>query len=78
MATQLYQSCIDSCQKALLACGTACRAEEDAAMMQRCIALDMDCAEIYRECAKECARHPHEHCQLCVRMPVKDFLWALK
>ena len=47
-------------------------------MMQRCIALDMDCAEIYRECAKECARHPHEHCQLCVRMPVKDFLWALK
>lgn len=66
MATELYQPCIDSCQKALLACETcaeACKSEGNAQMMQRCIALDIDCAE-FCKLAIDFMQRESEFCSL--------------
>ncbi|MBA3696783.1 MAG: four-helix bundle copper-binding protein [Methylotenera sp.] len=60
MAYEQYQSCIDTCKKAIVAteaCIAACRSEGHSTMMQRCIALDTDCAEF---------------CKLAVRFMERD------
>lgn len=59
MAHQQYQSCIDACYDCAAACdhcATSCLQEQDVKMMARCIALDMDCAQICRLAASYMAR----------------------
>ena len=51
MTHQEFRECIDACNACAAACdncATACLAEEDVKMMARCIALDIDCAQICR------------------------------
>jgi len=53
------QSCIDACNACADACdtcSTACLQEDGVKMMARCIALDMDCAQICRLAAALMAR----------------------
>lgn len=55
MVNGQYQSCIDTCKKAILACeacAAACKSEGNSAMMKRCIALNLDCAEFCRLAVK--------------------------
>ena len=59
MATQKFQSCIDACYACATACdncAASCLQEDDVKMMARCIALDMDCAQICRMAASLMAR----------------------
>jgi hypothetical protein len=73
-----YQTCIESCKKAVaacLACIKACKSEGHSAMMQRCIALDTDCAEFCQLAVKSMERDSEfvalicedcaEICQVC-------------
>jgi hypothetical protein len=92
MAHERYKTCIDACNACADACdhcSTACLREPDPRPMARCIALDMDCAQLCRlaaavmardsefagatcgfcadlceACEAECAKHPHDHCQM--------------
>jgi hypothetical protein len=51
MTHQQFTDCIDACNECALACdhcATACLKEPDPRPMVRCIALDIDCAEICR------------------------------
>lgn len=71
---QQYQSCIDACNACADACdmcSTACLQEDDVKMMARCIALDMDCAQICRLAAAFMARGSEfagALCQLCAQI----------
>lgn len=54
-----FKSCIDACYACAAACdhcSIACLQEDDVKMMSRCIALDMDCAQICRLAAACMAR----------------------
>jgi hypothetical protein len=66
---QQFASCIEACNQCAVACNhcaTACLQEDKVKMMARCIALDIDCAEMRQlsaaamalgsECAQECRR----------------------
>jgi hypothetical protein len=49
MPHQRFESCIKACYEcgeACNHCAASCLQEQDVKMMARCIALDMDCAEI--------------------------------
>ena len=51
MPHQQFQSCIDACNDCALACdhcAASCLKEQDVKAMARCIALDIDCAEVCR------------------------------
>lgn len=51
MAHERYTSCIEACNNCATACNhcaIACLAETNPRAMARCIALDIDCAEICR------------------------------
>lgn len=71
---QQYQSCIDACNACADSsdmCSTACLKEDDVKMMARCIALDMDCAQICRVAAGFMARGSEfasAFCQLCAQV----------
>ena len=59
MAQLKFQECIDACNACADTCdycSTACLAEDDVKMMARCIALDIDCAQICRLAAACMAR----------------------
>ncbi|HEX8479131.1 MAG TPA: four-helix bundle copper-binding protein [Telluria sp.] len=59
MANEKFQECIDACDACAAACdycATACLAEEDVKMMARCIALDIDCAQMCRLASAYMAR----------------------
>jgi hypothetical protein len=59
MANQQFQSCIEACNACAEACdycAVSCLQEPDPKTMARCIALDMDCAEICRLAAGYMAR----------------------
>jgi hypothetical protein len=59
MAHQQFQSCIDACNACAVACNhcaAACLQEQDVKAMARCIALDIDCAEICQLAAAAMAR----------------------
>jgi hypothetical protein len=59
MNTPQFQSCIDACYACAAACdrcAASCLQEDDPKMMARCIALDMDCAQICRTAAGFAAR----------------------
>ncbi|MBI1892474.1 MAG: four-helix bundle copper-binding protein [Burkholderiales bacterium] len=59
MAQQQFQSCIDACNMCADACdfcAASCLQEQDPKPMARCIALDIDCAQICRLAASYMAR----------------------
>ena len=65
------QSCIDACNACADACdncAASCLREEDVKMMARCIALDIDCAQLCRLAAGAMARNGEAAraiCQAC-------------
>ena len=71
MAHQQYQTCIDACNGCAAACNycaAACLQEPDVQSMARCIALDMECADVCRLAAASMARgdeHVQAICALC-------------
>lgn len=71
MDTNVFQSCIDACNACADACdncAASCLREEDVKMMSRCIAHDIDCAQLCRFAAAAMARgsdHARAICQLC-------------
>lgn len=71
MAHQQYQSCIEACYDCAAACdhcAMSCLQEQDVNMMARCIALDMDCAQLCRMAAAYMARGSEFAtgiCQMC-------------
>jgi hypothetical protein len=70
MSSDEFKACIEACYACTAACdhcSTACLQEDDVKMMARCIALDMDCAQICRTAADECGKHPMDHCQACAQ-----------
>lgn len=74
MAHEQYQSCIEACNECADTCdhcAVACLQEQDVKMMARCIALDMDCAQICRLAASTMARGSEfasAVCQLCAEI----------
>jgi hypothetical protein len=59
MSQQQFESCMDACNDCADACdecAASCLKEPDPKMMARCIALDMDCAQICRMAAAYMAR----------------------
>jgi hypothetical protein len=59
MSHQKFEACIDACNDCADACddcAASCLKEPDPKMMARCIALDMDCAQICRMAASYMAR----------------------
>lgn len=59
MSHEMYRACIEACNACVTACShcaTACLKESDVKMMSRCIALDMDCAQICAVTAAAMAR----------------------
>lgn len=66
-----YQSCIDACNACAVACNhclAACLQEPDVKSMARCIALDVDCAEICALAAAALSRASQSSravCQAC-------------
>lgn len=71
MAHQQFESCIEACNACATACdhcAVSCLQEQDVKAMARCIALDMDCAEICRLAAAYMSRGSEMAsaiCQLC-------------
>jgi hypothetical protein len=74
MAHEQYQSCIDACYACATACdhcAVSCLQESDPKPMARCIALDMDCAQICRLAAGYMARGSEMAgmiCQACAEV----------
>ncbi len=71
MAHEQFRECIEACQACADACdhcATACLQEPDVGEMARCVALDMDCAQVCRFAASAMARGSEfagAVCQLC-------------
>ncbi|MGZ8318822.1 MAG: four-helix bundle copper-binding protein [Telluria sp.] len=71
MALQEHQACIDACDACADACDfclASCLREKDVKMMARCIALDIDCAQICRMASSYMARDSEfatAVCQMC-------------
>lgn len=69
-----FKSCIDACYACAATCdhcASACLQEDDVKMMSRCIALDMDCAQICRVAATYMARgsdFAKAICKLCAEI----------
>lgn len=74
MANQQYESCIEACNSCADTCdfcAASCLQEQDVKAMARCIALDMDCAQICRMAAGYMARGSEFSgplCQLCAEV----------
>jgi hypothetical protein len=70
MPTLQYASCIDACNACADACdfcAASCLQEQDVKMMARCIATDMDCAQICRLAASFMARESENAKAICQR-----------
>jgi hypothetical protein len=71
MPKQKYSACIEACNSCAVACNhcaASCLQEQDVKMMARCIALDLDCAQICALAAAAMARgseHAKAICGLC-------------
>lgn len=69
-----YTQCIQACQACALACNhcaASCLKETDVQMMSRCIALDIDCAQICDLAAAAMARDSEcakTLCEACARI----------
>ena len=74
MTTDDIQACIDACLACATACdrcAAACLQEDDVKMMARCIANDMDCAQLCRTAAAFMARgsdFARDVCRLCAEV----------
>jgi len=74
MTLQHFESCIDACGNCAAACdncAASCLREPNPAMMARCIALDMDCAQLCRLAAGYMARDSmfsRVICQVCAEI----------
>ena len=74
MDRQEFASCIEACNDCADACdrcAAACLQEPDPKMMARCIALDIDCAQLCRAAAGIMARGSEVAgtvCQACVQV----------
>lgn len=74
MAHEQFKSCIDACYACAATCdhcAASCLQEQDVKMMARCIALDIDCAEICRLAAGSMARGSELAgviCQACAQI----------
>jgi hypothetical protein len=74
MAQQQFQSCIDACNACADACdycSIMCLQEPDTKVMARCIALDIDCAQMCRVAAGFMSRGSELSrtiCQACVEV----------
>jgi hypothetical protein len=74
MQSQQFESCIKACNDCADACdmcAVACLREQDPKMMARCIALDIDCAQLCRVAAGFMARGSEAAsmiCQACAAM----------
>ena len=74
MANQQYASCIEACNACADACdfcAASCLQEQDVKMMARCIALDIDCAQLCRVAAAVMARGGEAAklvCQACAAL----------
>ena len=71
MLTEKEMECLlacNACAAACLQCATSCLKEDDPKSMVRCIALDMECADICQLAAASIARgdeHLKAVCTLC-------------
>lgn len=71
MPKQKYDACIEACNACALACNycaSSCLQEQDVKMMAKCIALDIDCAQVCALAAATMARgseHAKAICALC-------------
>ncbi|URF03979.1 four-helix bundle copper-binding protein [Cupriavidus campinensis] len=74
MPHENYQACIDACNACAVACNhcaASCLREQNVDEMRKCIALDMDCAQICAFAAAAMSRdspYAKEICQLCSRV----------
>ena len=74
MSHEQFESCIEACNDCALACehcASACLTGPDPKMMARCIALDIDCAEICRVAASTMGRSSEMAgvvCQACAEI----------
>ena len=71
MTDQKFNACIEACNACAVACNhcaASCLHEQDVKVMVRCIALDMDCAQVCALAAAAMARgseHTNAICALC-------------
>ncbi|MEC5159839.1 MULTISPECIES: four-helix bundle copper-binding protein [unclassified Janthinobacterium] len=68
MSQRMFESCIDACHLCANACdhcAVSCLAEADVARMARCIAVDVDCAQICRLAAGFMARGSESAAAVC-------------
>lgn len=71
MSNEMYRACIEAfnvCATACNHCAASCLKEPDVKMMSKCIALDMDCAQMCTVAAAVMARgseHYQEICKVC-------------
>ena len=74
MAHEKFKACIDACNACITACNhcaVACLQEPDVKMMAKCIALDMDCAQVCAVAVAAMARgsvHAQAICALCAEV----------
>ena len=74
MKHQKFNACIEACNACAVACNycaSSCLQEEDVKMMARCIALDIDCAQVCTLAAAAMARgseHVKAICTLCANI----------
>ena len=69
MVQQKFNACIEACNSCAVACNYcagSCLHEQDVKTMARCIALDMDCAQICALAAAAMARGSEHVLALCV------------
>jgi hypothetical protein len=68
MQRQQYQACIEACNECADSCdicAAACLQEQDVKSMARCIALDLDCAQLCRLAAGMMARSSEAASSIC-------------
>ncbi|MDI1238153.1 MAG: four-helix bundle copper-binding protein [Polaromonas sp.] len=68
MPRQIHAACIEACNACVIACNhcaASCLQEPDVKMMIRCIALDMDCAQICAVAAAAMARGSENAKAIC-------------
>ncbi len=74
MSHETYAACIEACNACAAACNhcaASCLAEQDVKMMAKCIALDIDCAEICQLASAAMSRgseHAVAICRLCAEI----------
>ena len=74
MSSQIEEACLQACNEcaaACLHCATACLQEADPKPMTRCIALDLECADMCQLAAASIARggeHMKAICALCAEV----------